>query len=105
MRCEHCRHWGHRNEAGEYVAPEWDYEAAAMRRCLAIRQSWDVKDEAFDEAKGLKERSDYGDWDEVERIEAEALKAAKAVAQDGSSYAASIRTAADFGCVLFEAQS
>ena len=72
-----------------------------MRKCLAIRQAWDVKDEPF-ERRGAKGRYDYDDWSEVERIELQALQDAKAVAQDVSSYSASIRTAGDFGCVLFE---
>lgn len=94
MRCDQCKHWADESR-------EWDFDKSGMRECLAIQQAWDVKDAAFTPEKP---RYDYDDWDEVERLEAEALKAAKAVAQDGSSYAASIRTTGDFGCVLFEAK-
>ncbi len=93
MRCDQCEHWGFKDE--------WDFDNADMRRCLAIKQAWDVKEEPF-KREGAKDRYDYDDWSEVERIESEALRAAKAVAQDGSSYSASIRTTGDFGCVLFE---
>lgn len=93
MRCDQCKHWGFGNE--------WDFENADMRQCLAIKQAWDVMEEPFTR-DGAKDRWDYDDWSEVERIESEALRAAKAVAQDGSSYSASIRTTGDFGCVLFE---
>jgi hypothetical protein len=96
MRCDQCNHWGDNYD--------WDFEMADMRRCLAIKQTWDVKNEPF-ESNGAKDRYEYDDWNDVERIEREALKAAKAVAQDGSSYAASIRTTGDFGCVLFERKS
>ena len=92
MRCDQCQYWDE--------SDEWDFESAGLRRCFAIKQSWDVKGDAFPHEG--KNRNDFDDWEEVERIEAKALKAAKAVAQDGSSYAASIRTTGDFGCVLFE---
>ena len=95
MRCDQCKHW--------LESQEWDTDAAGMRRCGAILQAWDVRDSAF-EGEGKPDRYDFDDWEEVERLEAEALVAAKAVAQDGSSYAASIRTTGDFGCVLFEAK-
>lgn len=95
MRCDQCRHWKPLND--------WDFTAYEMRRCGAIKQAWNVKDEPF-EGEGVKSRHDYDDWDQVERMEADAMKSAKAVAQDGSSYAASVLTAADFGCVLFEAK-
>ncbi|CDO34022.1 hypothetical protein [Novosphingobium sp. KN65.2] len=92
MRCDQCKHWDEPRE--------WDFDYAGMRRCLAIKQAWDVENAAFPHEG--KDKYDFEDWSEVQRIEAEALKAAKAVAQDGSSYAASIRTTGDFGCVLFE---
>lgn len=93
MRCDQCKHW--------LATSEWDFEGAKMRHCSAIKQAWDVRHEPF-EREGAKSRFEYDDWDEVELIECRALMAAKAVAQDGSSYMASIRTTGDFGCVLFE---
>lgn len=95
-RCDQCTHWGKEGDN------EWDFENAGLKRCAAIRQAWDVVDDPF-EQEGSKPRWDYDDWAEVERLENAALRRAKAVAQDGSSYHASIRTTADFGCVLFEA--
>lgn len=94
MRCDQCQHW-------DQEVHEWDFDKSEMRRCRAIKQAWDVRESAFTQEKP---RDEYDDWDEVERLEAEAMRAAKAVAQDGSSYAASIRTTGDFGCVLFEAK-
>lgn len=93
MRCDQCKHWK--------SVEDWEFDHVNMRKCLAIRQAWDVKDSPFEQPNSLQ-KSDYDDWEEVERIEKDALIAAKAVAQDGSSYSAAIYTREDFGCVLFE---
>lgn len=97
MRCDQCKFWG------DPDVTEWDFDGAGLKRCRVIKQSWDVRDEPF-EGEGKSPREDYDEWQEVERMEHEALRAAKAVTQDGSSYFASIHTTGDFGCVLFVQQ-
>jgi len=64
-----------------------------MGRCAAIKQRENIiapAREAFSD-----------DWDAQEAEEGRLLKAEKAIAVDGSGYYAAIRTAPDFGCVLW----
>lgn len=90
--CETCRFW-------LYISAEdWEFDALGVGDCKAIKMREDIKDAVFDS----RPRDAFDDWDEVERLEAEALRAAKAFAVDGSGYYAALRTFPDFGCVLHQ---
>ena len=89
--CGKCKHW--RKSDSDWLMKE-------MGECKAIRETWEVRDDAFPN----NDRHDHDDWEEVERLEQEAILSAKAVVQDGSDYSATLYSAADFGCVLFEAR-
>ena len=96
-RCGSCQHWA---EPGS-----WEPDAI-IRRCLAIRESWVVEGEALRAAS--PEECEYGgglNWDHAEKVRNDAFIKAKAVAQDGSSYSAHIRTTKEFGCVLWQAKN
>ncbi len=89
-RCDTCKHW----EPGD----DWTEKAAGMRVCGAIQMREEVERSAH---KGFSDDDRWGEgWDVAEAREHAALRAAKAVAVDGSSYHAAVMTTADFGCVL-----
>lgn len=90
--CETCRFWLASS------ASDWEFDALGVGDCQAIKMRSDIKDEAFEH----RPRKDFDDWDEVEKLEVEALRAAKAFAVDGSGYYAALRTFPDFGCVLHQ---
>jgi hypothetical protein len=85
-RCDKCQHW----------TPSEDHnvEAAGMRKCRAVRPLWHVIEDA---TRGMT----YGDGNAYRAAEIEALRRARAVVNDGSSYMADLFTGPDFGCVLF----
>lgn len=88
LTCETCLHW-------RFDEPDAEFDDLRFGTCKAIRQRETIQDEAF---KGQK---DVDRWtDEGEAIIHAAMKAAKAIAVDGSGYYAAVRTAPDFGCVL-----
>lgn len=93
MHCKDCAHW---------KRPEPDYQAEAVTfgTCAAIPFRYDHLNEAFDLIG--KHRSDFDEWDEVEKIEADTLAATLAMCEDGSGYAGRVKTQGEFGCVLFE---
>lgn len=84
--CKTCLHWD-----------DIDLDLGVMGRCKRVRHSTAVRDE-------MQERENFWDlpYEESRRIEREGLAAQKAVAWDGSGYAAGLNTTADFGCVLHE---
>ena len=87
-RCSSCEHW-------KFEEPDWQYDALTLGECKAIRMREAIVEPA----------REIADWDAREAEEARLLKAAKAIAVDGSGYYAALRTAADFGCVLHTALS
>ena len=87
MRCETCEHW-------KFDEPDWEYDQLRFGECKAIRQRETIDDDA---TEGLTDR--YGE--EAEARKKAALMAAKAFAVDGSGYYAAVRTAPDFGCILY----
>lgn len=94
VRCDQCQHW---------KAPEHDFDEG-FGKCGAVEQRETIKDRPF-VGEGKRRRDEFHDWDEVERLEVEAMEAAKARVVDGSAYYAALETRADFGCVLFKAKS
>lgn len=95
MHCKDCRHW-------KGPEPDWAYENVIQGKCSLLLLRDDIFTEAYRDL-GI-ERSDVSDWDEVERIEGEALAKRAAWCQDGSGYSASLITQGHFGCILFEAK-
>lgn len=84
-RCELCRHW----------APPGDRWDKGFGTCTAVKHGEEVRNEPF----GGSSRYAEDDWREKE---AQAMERCKAYVEDASSYAASLYTKPDFGCVLFE---
>lgn len=82
--CGTCRWW---------VPPTDDYDEG-MGLCQGVRERWEIKNAPFEG----KDRSEYDDWDEVERIEKEAFAEAQACVVDGSGYHAALLTRPTFGC-------
>lgn len=95
MHCKDCVHWHH---------PELDYayENATFGTCKAIPFRYDMLNAPFD--RMLMQRSDFEEWSEVEKIEADTIAATLAMCEDGSGYAGRVKTQGEFGCVLFEAK-
>lgn len=90
--CETCAHW--------QPLEEWDVKAGGLRRCVGVRQRWDVEDEIPEEIRASK--YDGAPLDAAYQSAAEAVFAeARAVVQDGSQYSAQLLTRPDFGCVLW----
>ena len=85
-RCSSCSHWSNAER-------DWAFDAVIMGSCAAIKQREDIVSPA----------REIGDWDAREAEEQRLLQAEKAIAVDGSGYYAAIRTAPDFGCVLWKA--
>lgn len=89
MKCDNCKHWKHEPE-------DWAASTIGYGRCLAVRERWEIQDEASTER-----------WDdgfgagEFGKMRSEALKRSKAYVQDGSEYKAELYTAPDFFCALF----
>lgn len=84
--CETCRWW----------QPPVDDYSAGMGLCQGIRERWEVCNSPFEHP--AKDRSEYDDWDEVERLEQEALAKASACVVDGSGYYAALHTRPTFYC-------
>jgi len=84
--CEACAHW---QEPHDH-----DVERAGMKRCAAVRPMWEVMEEATD-------KDEYESGEAFMNAQADALRNARAVVNDGSSYQADLYTRPDFGCVLF----
>jgi hypothetical protein len=105
MRCDECRHWK--------ALDDWSARWSGLGECGAVREQWVVEEDATKERElGWAENED--DWDEYGEappppnswtgVRMAALKEAKAVVMDGSSYMAELRTTGDFFCALFEAK-
>lgn len=92
-RCDACKHWA--------TEEKFDWEAASIdfRRCMAVKQRWDIMDNA---ARRVYEGDDDA-YEARQRERMEALKASRAYVQDGSEYHAELVTGPDFFCALFEA--
>lgn len=91
-RCDKCRYW--EKSDGQ----DWEADGAGMNACLAVRQRWDIADEAVEGIKiGFPE-----DAEKYTKIRAAALAKARAYVQDGSEYRATLVTGPDFFCALFE---
>ena len=104
MRCDQCRHWKEDKHAG------WEYTHSGFRTCAAVRERWEVMDEATRERElGWADGEDgWNEWEGAPAppnswtgVRVAALKAARAVVQDGSEYMAELLTAPDFFCALF----
>lgn len=87
-RCSSCSHWSN-------AEADWQFDELVMGSCAAIKQREDIIEPARDAFPD--------DWDARVVEEGRLLKAEKAIAVDGSGYYAAIRTAPDFGCVLWQA--
>ena len=90
VRCETCSFW--RASGGHYDD--------GMGLCQAVRERWEIQNAPFESP--AKARSDYDDWEEVERLEKQALGNALACVVDGSGYHAALLTRSSFGCVLHQ---
>lgn len=84
--CETCSHW-------VFSQDDWQFDGLKMGKCAAVKQREDI----------IEPARNIDDWDAREAEEARLLRAAKAIAVDGSGYYAALRTTADFGCVLYVA--
>lgn len=95
-RCATCKHWTPVNS--------WNANAAGLRKCVAVRQRWDVEDEV---PEVVREGREY-EWEEndlssrYKQAAESVFGRAKAVVNDGSQYIAELLTRHDFGCVLHE---
>ena len=92
MRCDGCNHWDTKE-----VQPEWDADAIGFHKCKAVRERWEIQDEA---SKDLE--WDSGEGNAFSKSRADALKASRAYVQDGSQYMADLVTGPDFFCALHE---
>lgn len=81
MRCGDCKHWGNYAPIEEPCEDgSWDSASSFdLRTCKAVQQVASCLDEPNNTAKGKR-----------------------ALVQDGSGFYAALKTADDFGCVLFE---
>lgn len=102
MRCDHCKHWAK-------IAAEWEAGEAGFRKCEAIRQRWDIQDDASSAlAKaefGDNPSAEYEIDDAADRFIAarcNAIKQERAYVQDASQYSATFYTGPDFFCARFE---
>lgn len=86
-RCGTCRHWGTPRDNGT--------ETWGLRPCVAVIPKYDVA--------VLKDENGNDLWDE--NYEPVPVNTPKAMVVDGSGYFAALKTAEDFGCVLWEAKS
>jgi hypothetical protein len=90
-RCATCRFW-------LFETPDWQFDDIIFGECKAVKMRETLEKDAL-------EGTDFDRWDdEAEPIIKAAFRAAKAIAVDGSGYYAALRTASDFGCVLFQAK-
>jgi hypothetical protein len=92
MRCDQCKHWK--------PIDEWEALSAGFRQCMAVRERWEIQDEA---SSGIE--WSYDENGEYIKRRKDALAAAKACVQDGSEYRADLLTGPDFFCALFDADS
>lgn len=79
VACETCHYWVKPDERDE-----------GFGKCQYARERWEVRNAPFEHPK--KSRSEYDDWDEVDRIEEEALANQNAIVVDGSGYYAALLT-------------
>lgn len=96
-RCRTCRYWDTEN-----TLDSWDFKAAGMKRCIGIREAWNVRRPGssadFDSIEDRDERIEA-----YEKAQNDAYRRELAVVQDGSEYMAMLYTGPDFGCVKHEA--
>ena len=85
-RCETCKHWGTSKNREDWVIP--------VKKCGAIPAMFEVFSDEFDDDGNLIEK----------RTLPEEYASAKAFAQDGECYHATVWTLPDFGCVMHEAK-
>ena len=103
MRCDRCKHWKE--------SDHWEASAAGFRECLAVRQRWDIEDEATGgiEKHPGNEPTVEIDYDDVGKrwLDARntALQREKAYVEDRSQYMATLYTGPDFFCAKFEQKS
>lgn len=89
--CSTCRFWSENEH-------DWTANSVGFRTCKAVRERWDIQDEA---SRGLEWD---GEGSAYEKARADALRAARAYVQDGSEYRADLVTGPDFFCALHEIQ-
>jgi hypothetical protein len=101
MRCDQCKYWPE-------AATEWEAEEAGMRQCRAVRQRWDIADEASEalsKAIGKDRYDEDAPEDKFVAVRKDALQNARAYVQDGSQFTASFWTMPDFFCALFQTRT
>lgn len=91
-RCDGCKFWG--LKPGN---PSWEAGRAGFGQCAAVRERWEIMDEASSSYAGDTEAEE----DKFSEMRVEALRKARAYVQDGSEYRAELFTAPDFFCALF----
>lgn len=91
-RCATCEHW----KAADPF--DWQYDKIQFAVCKRIRQREDIETSAINAMADPEDR-----WSAAGELAIEqAFRASLAIAVDGSGYYAAVRTAPDFGCILWE---
>ena len=100
MRCDTCKHWSAPVTEIDEDMPGWEADKVGYRKCNAVRERWEIMDEA-----GSRHMIGVSDTDAWQAARIAALAASKAFVQDGSEYMAQLVTAPDFFCALYSPRS